>query len=153
MAHVTPSTREARRGEIVALSQEGRSWREIADAIGISVGYAFNASPATCSTREPPPWLPEVVRLYAAGATLTDVRDAAGGASGHTIRRWLRAAGVEIRTPKRDGAPPLSEELIAMYRKGASILAIAELHGCAEPTAAKLLRAAGVTIRRPGRPG
>jgi transposase-like protein len=73
------------------------------------------------------------------------------GVAYETARQWLRSAGVELRPKGRpsERAPELDVKmLVARYRKGESIAALAESVGVSPNTVRNRLLAAGVTPRR-----
>ncbi len=87
----------------------------------------------------------QALELYRAGkSTYTLARQF--GTDRHTITRYLRRGGVELR-PRQKLTPQLTEQAKQLYAEGHSLAAIGEQLGVDPTTVHKAFKKAGVKMR------
>jgi DNA invertase Pin-like site-specific DNA recombinase len=86
-----------------------------------------------------------IVTLYSQGDSIGTVHKKTG-AGIHTVKKYLKEAGVPIRTEFRKKYSP---QILEDYKAGASTEAIRRRYGISRPTLYKLAQDAGVPLHKP----
>ena len=86
-----------------------------------------------------------IVKLYSEGDSIGSVHKKTG-AGIHTVKKYLKEAGVPIRTEFRKTYSP---QILEDYKAGASNEAIRRRHGISRDTLYKLVKDAGIPLHKP----
>lgn len=149
---------EVRGGELIAAYESGRAIKAVAAEAGINAkvfrdylvehGVAIRGKGGGARERLEAR-APGLIAAYGAGATLEALATGAGVCTA-TMRRFLASRGVEIRDSHRQAREKLGRrgaELVAAYRDGGSIVALAASAGVAPSTMSAFLVAQGARLR------